>query len=192
MELNCFVLGIAHLGKNQDAGVVAMVKEDNADALLVSLCTRTLSGQVRDTRRAARGQERRRRGAGVLFEPRKVEAPERYADGDAVTTLILDWLPGKPGSVSAQAPKDPWEEAGRTDAQKVGLLRLRDALFDTLKDHGTKQLVDGTEVKTAALDSVRQLFYARTRWRRRAAAKAIRPRPGSRSAEATNRLRKIW
>lgn len=94
---------------------------------------------------------------------REVEAAEPDEDGDAISTLVTDWLPEKAGYAAVQAPIDPWEMCRRQD-QQTAVLRLKRALLDTLTEHGTELPIppDGPVVRMIDQEAVQQLFFSRT------------------------------
>ena len=164
-EIGCFVLGVAHLGKNPEAGTRgAGSKEDAADVVWVCLGEKALSGSVTNTRMAVRKCRGGPQGQQYPFAPRIVAAPEPDEDGDPVTTLVIDWQPGRPGGAAVHAPTDPWEASCRRGDQMGRVLRLRDALTDALTEHGTELPIppDGPTVRMVGLEFVRQQFYSRT------------------------------
>src|SRR5262245_62704491 len=123
-EMKCFVLGVDHFGKDQMAGTrVAYAKESSGDVVLVCLGDKQLSGSVTNTRLAVRKHRGGRQGQEYPFSLRMVEAPEKDEDGEAITTMVVDWLP--PGAAqAAPAPDDPWAKPKRQD-QRTAVLRLK-------------------------------------------------------------------
>jgi hypothetical protein len=96
-EMQCFVLGVDHFGKNLEAGTRgASSKESSADVVLAVLGDKQLSGSVTKTRLAVRKHRGGQQGQEHPFTLRKVEAFEKDEDGDPITTMVVDWLP--PGS----------------------------------------------------------------------------------------------
>src|SRR5262249_60079804 len=106
--LKCFVLGVGHLPKNIEAGVSgSSVKEWSADVLWLCLGERQLSGAVANTRLAIRKHRGGKQGQEYSYRLREIEAPEKDDDGDAITTMVIDWLPLGTAE-AAPAPDDPW------------------------------------------------------------------------------------
>jgi hypothetical protein len=138
-ELKCFVLGIDHFGKDLMAGTRgAGAKESSGDVILACLGDKQLSGSVTNTRLAVRKHRGGRQGQEYPFSLRMVEAPEKDEDGEAITTMVIDWLPS--GSVEvAPAPDDPWIKGCRRDDQRVAMARLKRVLLVALAEQGVEQ-----------------------------------------------------
>jgi hypothetical protein len=162
-EMRCFVLGIDHFGKNLEAGTRgASSKEASADVVLACLGDKQLSGCVTNTRLAVRKHRGGKQGQEYPFALRMVEAPEKDEDGDAITTMVVDWLP--PGSVdAAPEPDDPWAQPKRQD-QRVVVLRLKRVLMTILAEHGVDRPIppDGPVVRMVDQKAVRNAFYTCT------------------------------
>jgi hypothetical protein len=137
-ELNCFVLGVDHYGKDLEAGTRgAMSKESSADVVLVCLGHRELSGAVTNTRLAVRKNRGGRQGQEYPFTLRVVEMGQDE-DGDPETTMVVDWLP--PGALQAPVPPDdPWLAGCRRDDQRAGMARLKRVLMAALAEHGIER-----------------------------------------------------
>jgi hypothetical protein len=149
--LNCFVLGVDHFGKNLEAGTRgAYSKESAGDVVLACLGKKELGGSVTNTRLAVRKHRGGRQGQEFPFTLRLVEAPEPDEDGDAITTMVVDWLP--PGAQGAAPPSpDPWLAGCRQEDQRVGMSRLKRVLTAALAEHGVScqfrtQFIDATQV----------------------------------------------
>ena len=103
---SCFVLGVDHFGKDLLAGTRgAYSKESRGDLVLACLGDKELSGSVTNTRLAVRKHRGGRQGQEYPFTLRVVEAPELDEDGEAITTMVVDWLPA--GAVGAQTRPEP-------------------------------------------------------------------------------------
>ena len=158
-ELNCFVLGIGHLGKNLAAASTrgAVAKDDAIDVLWLNLGERSLgSGGITNTRLKIQKCREGLEGQVHPFTPRIVTAAEPDSDGDEVTTRVIDWQPGSSATVQAPvAPVDPWEASCRQGDQQARVVRLRDALEDVLVEHGVERSIppDETVVRVAAQKS---------------------------------------
>ena len=142
-ELNCFVLGIGHLGKNLAAASTrgAVAKDDAIDVLWLNLGERSLgSGGITNTRLKIQKCREGLEGQVHPFTPRIVTAAEPDSDGDEVTTRVIDWQPGSSATVQAPvAPVHPWEASCRQGDQQARVVRLRDALEDVLVEHGVER-----------------------------------------------------
>src|SRR5262245_55487822 len=116
-ELQCFVLGIDHFGKNLEAGTRgASSKESSGDLVLACLGEKQVSGSVTNTRLAVRKHRGGQQGQEYPFSLRKVEAPDRDEDGDPITTMVVDWLPAGPAKQQAPPPPDDlWIKGCRRD-----------------------------------------------------------------------------
>jgi hypothetical protein len=162
-ELKCFVLGIDHFGKTVEAGTRgAGSKESAGDVILACLGDRQVSGSVTNTRLAVRKHRGGQQGQEYSFSLRMVEAPEKDEDGDAITTMVIDWLP--PGSVqAAPAPDDPWARPKRQD-QRTAVQRLKRVLMAILAEQGLDVPIapNGPVMRMVSQDLVRKAFYAAT------------------------------
>jgi len=161
-RLSCFVLGIDHYGKNVDAGVKGSVnKETPCDLVLACLGERERSGSVTNPRLAVRKCRGGVQGREFPFTTRVVEHPEKDDDGEAVTTLVINWQPVSPGG--AQSQTDPWAQ-GRKQEQRTAALRLKRVLMGILADHGVELPIppDGPAVRMVAQKIVQKEFYAHT------------------------------
>src|SRR5262245_53071736 len=162
-ELQCFVLGIDHFGKNLEAGTRgASSKESSGDLVLACLGEKQVSGSVTNTRLAVRKHRGGQQGQEYPFTLRVVEAPEKDEDGDPITTMVVDWLP--PGAApAASAPDDPWAKPKRQD-QRTAALRLKRVLMAILADQGVDLPIEsnGPGVRMVDQNRVRKAFYAAT------------------------------
>jgi hypothetical protein len=61
--------------------------------VLACLGDKELNGSVTNTRLAVRKHRGGRQGQEYPFTLRVVEAPELDEDGEAITTMVVDWLP---------------------------------------------------------------------------------------------------
>jgi len=161
--IGCFVLGVDHFGKDLLAGTRgAYSKESSGDVVLACLGNKELSGSVTNTRLAVRKHRGGRQGQEYPFTLRVVEAPEPDEDGEAITTMVVDWLPaGAPGA--AQPPPDPWAAARRQD-QRTAVLRLKRVLMAILAEQGVDLPIalDGPVVRMIDQKLVRKAFYVCT------------------------------
>src|SRR5262249_28297886 len=91
-----------------------------------------------------------------------VEAPEPDEDGEAVTTMVVDWVPAPAGTV--QNAQDPWARS-RRQGQRTTILRLKRLLMDSLATDGMELPIppDGQVARMIAQEIVRERFYAGTR-----------------------------
>jgi hypothetical protein len=163
-ELRCFVLGIDHFGKNLEAGTRgASSKESSADLVLACLGNKELSGSVSKTRLAVRKNRSGRQGQEFPFVLRLVEATEKDEDGDAITTMVVDWSPPGTAPADSAAPNDPWAKPKRQD-QRTVVLRLKRVLMAILADQGVDLPIapDGPVVRMVDQNLVRKAFYAGT------------------------------
>ena len=161
-ELNCFVLGVDHFGKNLDAGTRgASSKEASADVVLACLGDKQTSGTVVETRLAVRKNRGGRQGQEFPFALRVVEAPEPDEDGDPITTMIVDWQTAPAGE--NYLPQDPWRQCRRQD-QQTAVLRLRRQLEAALTIHGVEMPIppDGPMARMVDQEIVRVEYYAHT------------------------------
>jgi hypothetical protein len=162
-RLSCFVLGIDHYGKDQNAGLMGNSrKETNGDLVLACLGERERSGRVINTRLAVRKVRGGPQGQEYPFTSRVIELPEMDEDGERYTTLVINWQPVPPGGAQPQ-PKDPWAEPRRQD-QRTAVGRLKRALMAVLADHGVDQIIepDGPLIRMVDQEIVRERFYSGT------------------------------
>ena len=161
-ELNCFVLGVDHFGKNLDAGTRgASSKEASADVVLACLGDKQTSGTVVETRLAVRKNRGGRQGQEFPFALRVVEALERDEEGDPITTMIVDWQTAP--AREDYLPQDPWRQCRRQD-QQTAVLRLRRQLEAALTVHGVELPIppDGPVARMVDQEIVRVEYYAHT------------------------------
>jgi hypothetical protein len=170
LATNCFVLGVAHFGKSLEKGIRGnSSREDAGDVVLACLGDRTVSGSVSNTRLAIRKHKSGPQGQEYPFTLRKVEAPELDEDGEPITTMVVDWLPGGgtagSGAVggAGRPPRDPWAESRRQD-QRTVMLRLKRVLMEILADQGVDLAIppDGPVVRMVDQVAARAAFYACT------------------------------
>jgi hypothetical protein len=162
-ELGCFVLGVDHFGKDLMAGTRgAYSKESSGDVVLACLGTKELSGSVTNTRLAVRKHRGGRQGQEHPFLLRVVEAPEPDEDGEAITSMVVDWLPADAGAASQSEP-DSWAKPRRQD-QRTAVLRLKRILMTELAEHGVDLPIppDGPTVRMVDQKLIRKAFYAST------------------------------
>jgi hypothetical protein len=141
-QMKCCVLGVDHFGKNIDAGTRGgSAKESSAEVVLAVLGTRETSGRVVNTRVALRKVRGAAQGEEFYFAVRDVEDPEPDEDGEAITTLVIDWQSGPPNAGQAKPEVDPWQGGRRSDTRQA-LVLLRRVLMTVLADRGTPQQAD--------------------------------------------------
>jgi AAA domain len=161
--LGCFVMGVDHFGKDLLAGTRgAFAKESSGDVVLACLGDKHLSGSVTNTRLAVRKHRGGRQGQEYPFSLREVEHPEKDEDGEAITTMVVDWVP--PGVAGAAHPaRDPWSMCRRQD-QRTAALRLKRVLMAELAEHGVDLPIppDGPVVRMIDQEIVREQFYSCT------------------------------
>ena len=161
-EIDCFVLGVDHFGKDMEAGTRgAAAKESSADSVLVCLGHKELSGAISNARLAVRKNRGGPQGQEYPFTLRRVEMGQDE-DGEPETTMVVDWLP--PGATAApSAPDDPWAKPKR-QAQRTAALRLKRVLMAILADQGIDLPIapDGPVVRMVDEKLVRKAFYACT------------------------------
>ena len=181
-EMKCFVLGVDHFGKDQMAGTRgAYAKESSGDVVLVCLGDKQLSGSVTNTRLAVRKHRGGPQGQEYPFSLRVVEAPEKDEDGEAITTMVVDWLPPGAATAASPLPDDPWIAGCRQEEQRAAMSRLKRVLLAALAEYGAKRPIPspthvpnspptvGTELGTPVGDApavrmvsqeiVREAFY---------------------------------
>jgi len=139
-ELGCFVQGIDHFGKNLEAGTRgASSKESSGDVVLACLGDKQISGCVTNTRLAIRKHRGGRQGQEYPFTLRMVEAPEKDEDGEAITTMVVDWLPPGAAMAAPPLPDDPWIAGCRQEEQRAAMSRLKRVLLAALAEHGAER-----------------------------------------------------
>jgi hypothetical protein len=161
VQLDCFVLGIDHFGKNINTGTRGgSSKEGSADLVLACLGERELSGRVVNLRLAVRKCRGGPSGQEFPFSMREVTHPQPDEESDPITTLVVDWT--APTATSGLGP-DPWEGERRTDARQAMLL-LKRVLMAKLAEHGEElELTTGRPtVRGINQEVVREEFYQQT------------------------------
>ena len=142
------VVGIDHFGKVVDTGTRgSSAKEGAADAVIVLLADRELSGGVKNTRLAVRKQRDGLSGFEIPFTARIVETGTD-ADGDPITAPVIDW----------QATQQPSQGDGRWSPTTQLLRRV---LTNTLLDIGkpARPFPDGPLVSACDVELVSAEFY---------------------------------
>jgi hypothetical protein len=160
-QLNCFVLGVDHYGKNVAVGVRgSSAKEASADLVLACLGDREQSSSVTNTRLAVRKCRGGPQGREFHFTVRKVEDPTPDEDGDPISTLVIQWTTGP---TTQPTPKDPWQQCRRGD-QQAAVARLKWVLMAMLAEHGVDRPIcpNGPTVRMIDREIVRAEFYAQT------------------------------
>ena len=160
-QLNCFVLGLDHYGKDLAAGTRgSSAKEASADLVLACLGDREQSGCVTNTRLAVRKCRGGPQGQEFYFTVRKVEDLTPDEDGDPITTLVIEWTTGP---TAPPPPKDPWQQCRRGD-QQTAVTRLKRVLMGMLAGHGVDRPIspNGPTVRMIDREIIRTEFYAQT------------------------------
>lgn len=149
-EFQVLVLVVDHMGKDQTRGTLgASSKEASADAVLAMLGEKTVAGKSTNVRLAFRKIRGARQGDEVTFSTRPVNVGVD-ADGAPIDTLVIDWT-----GVSARPARS------REDLWPAKLTVFRTALDRCLADGVlARPLSDGSEVRVALRDSVRDEFFA--------------------------------
>ena len=160
-QLNCFVLGVDHYGKDVAAGTRgSSAKEASADLVLACLGDREQSGRVTNTRLAVRKCRSGPQGQEFYFTVRKVEDPRR------MRTVIRSPRWSSTGCLGrargrASAPPDPWAEL---PPERSRLLTRRRVLYGDPGGRGVEPPItpDGPVVRMVDRETVREEFY--TQW----------------------------
>ena len=143
------VIGIDHFGKVVETGTRgSSAKEGAADAVIVLLADRELSGGVKNTRLAVRKQRDGVSGFEIPFTARTVETGIDD-DGDPITAPIIDW-------------QETQQTASQGDARwPPSMQLLRRVLMNTLADIGkdVRPFLDGPLVCACDVEVVRAEFY---------------------------------
>jgi hypothetical protein len=163
-RLRCFVLGVDHFGKNVESGTRgASSKESASDLVLACLGDKAISGSITNTRLAVRKNRGGKQGQEYAFSLRVVEMPDRDEDDEAITTMIVDWLPNASGGASGGPGPDPWAQSRRQD-QRTAVLRLKRIMMGALAEHGVELEIppNGPTVWMINQEVVRGLFYTQT------------------------------
>jgi hypothetical protein len=161
--LNCFALGVGHLGKDVERGTRgAGSKEDSGDVIWYCLGDKALSGAITNTRLAVRKHRGGKQGQQYPFVAREIAAPELDEDGEPVTTLVINWQPAPSGGAQPE-PEDPWAQGRRQD-QRTAVLRLKRVLMSILADQGVELPIppDGPTVRMVEQEIVRTEYFTRT------------------------------
>ena len=195
LALSCFVFGVHHFGKDQDAGARGTIAfEDASDVILACLGERTLSGTIKNTRLALRKNKAGQQGEVHPFTLRLVEAPEPDDDGQPITSMVVDWKAAA-GTPNAAGPApDPWAGARRQD-QRTAALRLKKVLMSALAEQGVDREIDGTTMRGRSGDDTHAFLPADTGGRfasreGQGSASAVQARAGlGRDREADRLLR---
>jgi AAA domain len=158
-ELDCFVLGVDHFGKNINSGTRGgSSKESSGDLVLACLGERELSGRVVNTRLVVRKCRGGRTGDEHHFGVREVQLPELDGDGEAITTLVIQW--GARQQQSVQPTKDPWEQDRQTETRQAMLL-LKRVMMAKLAEAGCELLLE-PPMRGIDREIVRTEFYLTT------------------------------
>jgi hypothetical protein len=158
-QLNCFMLGVDHFGKDVTLGTRgAMAKESSGDLVLACLGERELSGRMVNTRFVIRKCRGGRSGQEYGFGVREVQLPELDEDGGPISTLVIQW--GGQQSPPVKSQKDPWEENRQTETRQAMLL-LKRVMMAKLAAEGCELPLE-PPVRGIDREIVRTEFYAQT------------------------------
>jgi hypothetical protein len=158
-QLDCFVLGVDHFGKDVNLGTRGgSSKESSGDLVLACLGERELSGRVVNTRLVVRKCRGGRTGQEYYFGVREVQLPELDEDGEPITTLVIQW--GAQQQQPMKPVKDPWEESRQTETRQAMLL-LKRVLMAKLAEAGCELPLE-PPVRGIDQEIVRAEFYATT------------------------------
>jgi hypothetical protein len=103
-DMGVFVLGVEHFGKDVERGTRGMMtKEDNPDTILATLGDRKLSGQVDNLRLGLRKIKDSESGREIAFRLEVINCGIDE-DGDAVSSCIVRWEPGRTPARAAPRP----------------------------------------------------------------------------------------
>jgi hypothetical protein len=159
MQLDCFVLGVDHFGKDIHSGTRGgSSKESSGDLVLACLGERELSGRVVNTRLVVRKCRGGRTGQEYYFGAREVQLPEVDEDGEPVTTLVIQW--GAQQQQPVKPVQDPWQENRKTETRQAMLL-LKRAMMAKLAEAG-RELPLEPPMRGIDREIVRAEFYAQT------------------------------
>ncbi len=159
MQLNCFVLGVDHFGKDANSGTRGgSSKESSGDLVLACLGQRELSGRVVNTRLVVRKCRGGRTGEEYYFGVREVKLPEVDEDGEPIATLVIEW--GAQQRQPAGPVPDPWQEDRKTETRQAMLL-LKRVLMAKLAEAGVELSLE-PPVRGIDREVVRAEFYAQT------------------------------
>jgi hypothetical protein len=158
-QLDCFVLGVDHFGKDIHSGTRGgSSKESSGDLVLACLGERELSGRLVNTRLVVRKCRGGRTGQEYYFGVREVELPERDEDGEPITTLVIQWSAQQPQATPSV--QDPWGESRQTETRQAMLL-LKRVMMAKLAEYG-RELSLEPPVRGIDREIVREEFYAQT------------------------------
>jgi hypothetical protein len=149
-QFRCLVIPVDHFGKLAETGTRGgSAKEASVDAVLAVLGDKDLSGNVTNPRMAVRKVRGAPTGKEIPFAVRVVNAGVG-PDGDAETTLVIDWYPE---AAAAKPPREKWPPSVRV---------LRDAILEALDAAVPLKLsADGPTVRAVDKEAVRRAFYGR-------------------------------
>jgi hypothetical protein len=151
-QLDCFVLGVDHFGKNIDTGTRGgSSKEGSADLVLACLGERELSGRVVNLRLAIRKCRGGPAGQEFPFSVREVQDPNQADE----STLVIQWEAAAHNA--AQPQRDLWAESRRTETRQAMLL-LKRVIMAKLAAAGI-DLPGEPTVRGIDREIVRQAFY---------------------------------
>jgi AAA domain len=157
-QLDCFVLGVDHFGKDVHSGTRGgSSKESSGDLVLACLGERELSGRMVNTRLVIRKCRGGRTGQEYYFGVREVQLPELDDDGEPVTTLVIKWGAQQQ---SVKPERDLWEDDRKTETRQAMLL-LKRVLMAKLAEAGIELPLE-PPVRGIDREIVRIEFYATT------------------------------
>lgn len=158
-QLDCFVLGVDHFGKDVHSGTRGgSSKESSGDLVLACLGERELSGRMVNTRLVIRKCRGGRTGQEYYFGVREVQLPELDEDGEPISTLVIDWKAQQPEMTKPAS--DLWEEDRKAETRQSMLL-LKRVLMAKLAEAGC-ELPLKPPVRGIDREIVREEFYAQT------------------------------
>jgi hypothetical protein len=156
-QLDCFVLGVDHFGKDVHSGTRGgSSKESSGDLVLACLGERELSGRMVNTRLVIRKCRGGRTGQEYYFGVREVQLPELDEDGEPISTLVIDWKAQQPEMTKPAS--DLWEEDRKAETRQSMLL-LKRVLMAKLAEAGC-ELPLKPPVRGIDREIVREEFYA--------------------------------
>jgi hypothetical protein len=155
-ETGALFVGVAHFGKNKEAGTKGSTGfEDDADVILALLGERGINGVVENPRLCLRKRRTGPNGEEFPFRVRDAELGINES-GKLEKTLTIEWPTAtevKTENLAKAKGKDPWGARS--------IRQLRQVLMNMLADVGSQQrpYPDGPLVRAVDLELVRAEFY---------------------------------